>query len=154
MEKFKWLFSIVGGAISVFSKQYAMILVFVAIVIVLDVITGLIKAKATGEGINSKKGTRGFYKKLALFVGLFFGFFLDYFIPYMLQTIGVTLEIEGALFGMIIGCYIVINESISIAENLYKTNPDILPKWIVKLLINAKDQIDHKVEDKDVKDNE
>ena len=146
MEKIKWLLSIIGGAISVFAKQYAMILIFVAIVITLDVITGLIKAKATGEGISSKKGTKGFYKKLALFIGLFFGFFLDYFIPYMLQSIGVTLPISGAIFGMIIGCYIVINESISIAENLYLTNPDILPKWIVKLLNSAKDQIDKKGE--------
>lgn len=144
MEKLKWLFSIIGGAISVFSKQYATILVFVAVVIVLDVITGLIKAKATGEGINSKKGTKGFYKKLALFVGLFFGFFLDYFIPYMLGTINVTLPIDGALFGMIIGCYIVINECISICENLYASNPEILPKWIIKLLNSAKDQIDRK----------
>ena len=103
MEKFKWLLSIIGGAIGVFSKQYATILIFVAVVIILDVITGLIKAKTTGEAISSKKGTKGFWKKLALFVGLFFGFFLDYFIPYMLGMINVTLPIDSALFGMIVG---------------------------------------------------
>lgn len=144
MEKIKWLLSVIGGLVSVISKDYAIILAFVAIVITLDVITGLIKAKATGERITSKKGTKGFYKKLALFVGLFFGFFLDYFIPFMLSTINITLPIQGAIFGMIIGCYIVINESISIAENLYAANPEIMPKWIVKLLTSAKDQIDKK----------
>lgn len=154
MEKFKWLMSIIWGAISVFSKQYAMILIFVAIVVVMDWITGIIKAKAIGDPISSKKGTKGFYKKLALFVGLFFGFFLDYFIPYALASINLTLPIDGALFGMIIGCYIVINESISICENLYATNPEILPKWIVNLLTSAKDQIDQKIEDKEDNENE
>ena len=153
MEKFKWLLSIIGGAISVFSKQYAMILIFVAIVVVMDWITGIIKAKAIGEPITSKKGTRGFYKKLALFVGLFFGFFLDYFIPYALASINLSLSIDGALFGMIIGCYIVINESISICENLYATNPEILPKWIINLLTSAKDQI-NQVNNEEVKKDE
>lgn len=142
MEKFKWLFAVVGGAISAFSDRYGLILLFVAIVVVMDVVTGLVKAKATGEGINSAKGTKGFWKKVALFVGLFFGFFLDYFIPYMLGGIGVQLPFSVAIFGMIIGCYIVINESISIVENLYKINPTILPKWISTMLISAKDQID------------
>lgn len=149
MEKIKWLISVIGGAISVFSKQYAMILIFVAIVVVMDFITGIIKAKAIGEPISSKKGTRGFWKKCALFIALFFGFFLDYFIPYALSTINISIAIDGALFGMIIGCYIVINESISICENLYASNSEILPKWIVKLLTSAKDQIDKKVEDKE-----
>ena len=143
MEKFKWLFAVIGGAISTFSRQYGIIIMFVAIVICLDVLTGLVKAKATGEAISSKKGTKGFWKKVALFVGLFFGFFLDYFIPFMLGSIGITLPVNGAIFGMIIGCYIVINESISIAENIYLTNPDILPKWILRMLTSAKDQIDN-----------
>lgn len=142
MEKFKWLFAIIGGTISAFSDKYGVILLFVSIAIVMDVITGLVKAKATGEGINSGKGTKGFWKKVALFVALFFGFFLDYFIPYMLGGIGIQLPINVAIFGMIIGCYIVINESISIVENLYEINPTILPKWVSKFLQSAKDQID------------
>lgn len=149
MEKFKWLFAIIWGAISAFSEQYGLILLFVSLVVILDVITGLVKAQATGEGFISDKGTKGFWKKVALFVGLFFGFFLDYFIPYMLTTIGIQLSVNCAIFGMIIGCYIVINESISIAENLYLTNPDILPSWVSKLLQDAKKQIDDKGEKKD-----
>lgn len=147
MEKMKWLVSVIGGAISVFCQQYAMILIFVAIAVVMDFITGIIKAKSIGEPITSRKGTRGFWKKIALFAGLFFGFFLDYFIPYVLATLNLSLPIDGALFGMIIGCYIVINESISICENLYISNPEILPSWIVKLLTSARDQIDHRIED-------
>ena len=143
MEKIKWLLSIVAGVIVTMAKQYYMIVLFVMMVVVFDWITGLIKAKVTGERLNSKKATIGFWKKIALFVALFFGFFLDYFIPYMINNVGIAMPVT-ALFGMIFGCYIVINECISIAENLFMINPAILPKWIVKLLSAAKEQIDKK----------
>lgn len=148
MEKIKWALSVIGGAIMVLSKKYAMMIIFVGIVVVFDFVTGIIKAKVTGEPISSKKGTIGFYKKLALFVGLFFGFFLDQFIPYALQTIGLKIPAACALFGMIIGCYIVINESISICENLSNINPEILPEWVIRLLKGTKKEIET-IEQKD-----
>ena len=52
-------------------------------------------------------------------------------------------------FGLIIGSYIVLNECISICENLYECNPDIIPKWIANLLKNAKGKIN---EDKNGQD--
>lgn len=143
MEKIKWLLSIIGGVVVTLAKQYYMIVLFVMLVVVFDWITGLIKARVTGERLNSKKATVGFWKKIALFVALFFGFFLDYFIPYMINNVGIEMPVT-ALFGMIFGCYIVINECISIAENLYMINPAILPKWVKKLLSAAKEQIDKK----------
>ena len=33
---------------------------------------------------------------------------------------------------------------ISICENIFKANPSILPKWIVKMLTSAKEQMDRK----------
>lgn len=149
MEKIKWLLAIVCGFISALAEQYALILLFVAVIIVLDIVTGIVKCKVTGEALSSSKANKGFWKKLSLFVGLFFGFFLDYFIPYAVAQIGFTLPFECALFGMIIGCYIVINESISICENLYASNSEILPKWIVKLLISAKEQLEKKEDNKE-----
>lgn len=143
MEKLKWLFAILGGAIASFGKQYSAIIVFVLLAIIIDFITGVTKAKVTGEGLNSKKATEGFWKKFALMVALFFGFFLDYFIPYMLRYLTIDIP-EIAIFGMIFGCYIVINEAISIVENLYKINPSILPNWVANLLTSAKEQIDKK----------
>lgn len=147
MEKMKWLLSIVCGLLSAFTNQYGMIIAFVSMAVVFDWITGIIGEKAVGHPITSKKGTIGFWKKMALFAGLFFGFFLDYFIPYALTKININLPITGAVFGMIIGCYIVINECISICENIYKANPDILPQWIITMLTLAKTQI-NKEDDK------
>lgn len=147
MEKMKWLLSIICGLLSAFTKQYGMIIAFVSVAVIFDWITGIIGEKAVGHAITSKKGTVGFWKKMALFAGLFFGFFLDYFIPYALAKVNIDLPITGAVFGMIIGCYIVINECISICENIYKANPAILPQWVVTMLTLAKTQIDKDKED-------
>ncbi len=142
MEKTKWLLSVFCGLLSAFTKQYGMIIAFVSIAVVLDWITGIIGEKAVGHPITSKKGTIGFWKKMALFAGLFFGFFLDCFIPYALKSANINLPISGAMFGMTVGSYIVINECISICENIYKADPELLPKGIVKMLQLAKTQID------------
>lgn len=141
MEKFKWLISVVTGTLMAFAKKYALIVTFTAIAVVMDWITGCISAKVAGEGLNSQKAAKGFWKKVALFAALFFGFFLDLFIPYTLNYINIDFPAKS-VFGMIFGCYIIVNECISIAENLYKCNPSILPTWVVKMLTQAKDKID------------
>lgn len=142
MEKAKWLISVLGGLILSFTQKYGVMIILVAVAIVFDFATGLIKAKIE-EDLSSDVGTKGFFKKIALLVCLFFGFFLDYAIPYMCASIGVKIPIDTP-FGLIICFYIVLNESISICENLYVCNPGIMPKWIVKMLKSAKEQIDEK----------
>lgn len=146
----KWIFSVVCGAVITFSQKYALVIIFVMVAIVFDFITGIIGAKASGEKLSSKKGTEGFWKKVSLVAALFFGFFLDYFIDYFIQYVASSLHLDipaTALFGMIFGCYIVINESISILENLQKSNPNILPAWVLKLLTSTKEQLEKEGEE-------
>ena len=45
MEKAKWLISTLLGLIGMFTKQYGILILLVAIAIVFDIVTGLIKAK-------------------------------------------------------------------------------------------------------------
>ena len=142
-EKYKWALSLLAGAIVNFAKQYTIIIICVAVVVVMDFITGLIASKTTGKAIESKIAAAGFWKKMALFAALALGIFLDFFIPFMLRYLSIEMPVN-ALFGMIFGCYIVINECISIAENLFKSNPDILPVWVISLLTGAKEQLDSK----------
>ena len=127
-DVYKWAISVIGGAVAAFFGQYGLFIALVALAVVLDVITGLVKAKATGEGLSSKKANRGFWRKMALFVALAFGIFLDYAAAAVLVHVGVNLGGELP-FALIISAYIIINEAISISENLYLTNPDSFPKW-------------------------
>jgi len=128
------------SALAAFAHRYAAIVVFVALMVILDTVTGLIASVVNGERLSSERGAVGFWKKMALFAALAFGFLLDYFIPYMLTYVHIDTPF-GAVFGVVIGCYIVVNEAISVCENLYRCNNDILPKWVVKLLTESKEQL-------------
>ena len=133
--------SVVLGCLATFTQEHALLIIFVLCAIVLDVISGLIKAGATGKGLSSDKGLKGFFKKMALLTALAFGFFLDFFIPVMCQEVSIQLPFKTP-FALIICFYIVINESISVAENLYETDSRIIPKWIINLLKLSKKKIE------------
>lgn len=148
MEKIKWILSVVLGLVTTFFQQYGILILLVGAAIVFDLVTGLIKSKVSkSDAWSSEKCRKGLWKKLALLVGMFFGFFLDWFIPYALTYANVTLPFATP-FSMIISMYIVLNESISVCENLYAVNPEIMPKWIVRLLTGVKDKISNDEEAK------
>lgn len=144
----KWIIATLSGAVAAFYGQYGLFFGLVAVAVIFDVITGLVKSKATGEGLSSDKARKGFWRKIALFVGLTFGIFLDFSARLVLVKVGVNIGIDFP-FALIVCAYIIINESISIAENLYLTNPDSFPKWIADRLKVAKEQIDQKKEEKE-----
>lgn len=141
MERLKIILSVILGLISSFCDRYGLILFLVACAIVLDFITGLVKAKISGTGLDSGIARKGFWKKVALLVALFFGVYLDVFIPTAAQTIGFTMT-QKLPFGMIVGCYIAVNEAISVCENLYECDPNMVPRWIAGLLRIAKKKIE------------
>lgn len=141
MNHIKYLFSLLSALVLSIFSQYGIIFIFVCAVVILDFITGLIKCKYKGVKITSKKAYKGFYKKLALLLALCFGVFFDLFITYSLNKISQFTINFNMPFGLVIGSYIVICECISICENLYTINPDIMPQWIGKLLTGTKNKI-------------
>lgn len=133
--------SLFTGLAASFWGIYGPVIVCVLVAICMDVISGLVAAMASGEKISSKVGWIGFWKKMALILALAFGIFMDSFIPILLGTISLELPFTMPI-GTIVGCYIVINEAISIIENINKAAPTALPKWIKKLLEGAGKAID------------
>lgn len=133
--------SLFTGLAASFWGIYGPVIVCVLVAICMDVISGLVAAMASGEKISSKVGWIGFWKKMALILALAFGIFMDSFIPILLGTISLELPFTMPI-GTIVGCYIVINEAISIIENINKAAPTALPKWIKKLLEGAGKTID------------
>ena len=100
--RWKHVLSAFGGLVAALAHQYALILSSVIIAIVFDVVTGLIKSKVKEIPWNSKRGSIGFWKKIALLVALFFGMFLDFFIPVALTAVNTELPFSTP-FGLIIG---------------------------------------------------
>ena len=148
----KRVFSFLAGVVTTFFQMYGAILGLVCAAIIFDVITGVSAAKATGNKITSKKANQGFWKKIGLLMALFFGVFIDVFIPHALSFISITIPFNMP-FGLIFGCYIIFNEGISICENLDKIDPNLLPKWVKKMLEGGSEKIDSAVsDDKDNKE--
>lgn len=137
----KWFISVACGFIAAFFEHYGLFIILVVSAIILDFITGIIKAKVTDEGLSSEKAWKGFWRKMALLIGLSFGIFLDYAVNTVLVQAGIIININMP-FALIIACYIILNESISVAENLYLINPSIMPQWISRLLKVAKEDLE------------
>lgn len=133
--------SLISGLAASFWGIYGPVILCVLIAICMDVISGLVASMASGEKISSQVGWIGFWKKMALILALAFGIFMDSFIPILLGTISLELPFTMPI-GTIVGCYIVINEAISIIENINKAAPTALPKWIKKMLEGAGKTID------------
>lgn len=139
--RWKHVLSVIGGFLAALAHEYSLILTCVIIAIIFDVVTGLIKSRVKEKPWSSKRGMIGFWKKISLLVALFFGMFLDFFIPVALTAVNAELPYNSP-FGLIIGVYITLNESISICENLYAINPMTLPKWIMTLMRKTSEKID------------
>lgn len=133
--------SLISGLAASFWGIYGPVILCVLIAICMDVISGLVASMAAGEKISSQVGWIGFWKKMALILALAFGIFMDSFVPILLGTISLELPFTMPI-GTIVGCYIVINEAISIIENINKAAPAALPKWIKKMLEGAGKTID------------
>jgi toxin secretion/phage lysis holin len=142
-EIYKIISSVIIGFLANIYDKYSVMLAFMSFAIIFDVITGLVKSKCIGEKISSKRGTKGFFKKLVFIIAYAFGVFLDLFVPYVISATGSDIEVE-CYFGLIIGAYITLNESISICENLYACNSDIIPSYIMNILNGIKDKINNK----------
>ncbi len=140
LDKIKLFAALVGGAVSAYFKAYIPLIAIVAVAAVFDMITGIIAAVCTGEGLNSKKAVRGALKKSAMFLALGFGTFLDYLIPLAAARLSIDMG-ATIMFSSIIAFYIAFGECVSVCENLYKCNPDVLPKWVTKILTDATDSL-------------
>ena len=143
----KLLISVAAGEAASLFGEHGLFFLLVLAAVVLDVITGIVRSKASGEGLSSKKANEGFWRKMALFGALAFGIFLDFAAGAVLVRAGVSLGGELP-FALIVCAYIIVNESISIAENLYLTNPNGFPKWIARRLMIARERLDREEADK------
>ena len=133
--------SVIGGLISTYLHTYGIIFIFVAIAIVFDVVTGLVASAYSGVPITSEKARKGFWKKVGFLLAVFLGIFMDAFVPQLVLMLGIALPFNLP-FGCIVSVYVILNESISIAENILRVNGDSMPKWIVKLLKGYKKNIE------------
>lgn len=127
------LIAAVSVVLSYFNALLIPIVVLVA-VMVIDYISGMTSAKRTGE-LSSRLGVMGILKKVGYLALVAVGMVVDYLITSALVHVGVHIQINYC-FAMIIIIWLIVNELISILENLGEIGvpiPDFLRKSIKKI---------------------
>lgn len=132
--------------IAVVLGRIPVILILFIAAVIIDYVTGWIKAKYFLKDWNSKTGLQGIIKKLLYFVMIGTAFLIGWGIKEMGAGAGVNLD-----FAMLIGWYVtavmLVNEFTSILENLYVIMPEKVPVWLIKTLKIADEKIEGKIND-------
>lgn len=129
---------VLGALASYFNVLLIPVLVLVA-VMVIDYATGMISAYKNGQ-IESKVGLLGILKKVSYLVLVAVGGVVDYLICSGLATAGFDFGITYCC-GLIVCVWLIINELISILENLSELGTPI-PKFLVNIVHRLKDSVD------------
>lgn len=105
-----------------------------------DYITGLIASKYRDEQINSYKGIRGIVKKVCMWLLVVVGAMVDVLIKYTTQTMGFNIQIPF-IIATLVAVWIVVNEMISILENLVDIGID-LPPFLMPIVRRIKKEVE------------
>lgn len=133
-EKLSTLLSGFCTPLSALAERHGVILLLCCAFILIDLATGLARAKVQGT-VNSSAGYKGFWRKISLLLTLAFGVCLDLFLSY-LSTLGLFPVSTPMPISLTIGIYLSVNECISICENLSASGVK-MPRAILKALQNA-----------------
>lgn len=138
-DMIKGLFAAAGAAVGKVLHMDAYLIAFVLLFITADFVTGMMKGKVNGD-LNSKAMHRGIVRKGAEMLFLCVGFIADNFLAYALSAYNVSFA-EGMVFSLFVGCYLILNETISIMENMVEMGVNV-PEWLAKDLRAYKDKMD------------
>ncbi len=106
----------------------------------IDYITGLVASKYRQEQINSYKGMRGIIKKVCMWLLVVVGAMVDVLIRYAAETMGINFQIPF-IVATLVAVWIVVNEIISILENIVDIGID-LPPFLMPIVRRIKKEVE------------
>ncbi len=134
--------SVAIGALAAYFNILLIPFLVLFAVMVIDYCTGMASAYKNKE-IKSKTGLIGILKKLSYLVLVCVGGVVDYLIGAGLATAGI--EFSSYYFGLIVAVWLIINELISILENLSELGTPI-PKFLVNIVRRLKNTVESKTD--------
>ena len=137
----KALISAVTAGLAAYAKVILVPLSLLFVVMLIDYISGMSKAYISGEW-SSKVGFRGIVKKVGYIGVVIVAAVMDWVLYSGLKGVGVNIEMSYYL-GLIVVIWLLINECISILENLGEIGvplPGFLIKGIKKLQKNIEEK--------------
>lgn len=135
------LIALAIGGISAYMRLIFIPLVVLAAVMVIDYMSGMLKAWGNDE-LSSKVGLKGIVKKLCYLMLVCVAGVVDWLLWSGLRQVGVTLDF-GFCFGLIVVIWLIINELISILENLEALKVP-MPTFLVNIIKHLKQSVETK----------
>ena len=143
------IFASALGALAAYCKILIVPLVVLIAVMLIDYFTGMAAASYNHE-LNSRVGVLGLLKKVGYLALVAVGMAVDYLISYALVQVGIDAHIS-LCFGMIVTVWLIINELISILENLGELNIP-LPQFLIKTIKTLRGRVENEAEGKHFKE--
>ena len=140
---FQSIITLIVAGVSAYFQIIAIPLIVLTAVMLIDYITGIVAAYTKAE-LSSRKGIVGIIKKLGYFALVCVGVSVDYILYSALHQLGIGNDIT-MLFGLIVTVWLIINELISILENLARIDVPI-PNFLTKIIKKLKTTVEDKTE--------
>lgn len=140
----------IAAGVSAYLKIITIPIIVLIIAMIIDYGSGMAAAYNDCE-LSSKKGIKGILKKIGYLALVCVGILIDYILYSALSQIGIENPIT-MVFGLLIAIWLIINELISILENLNRLGvpvPDFLLKFISKLKITVEKTADNETDKKE-----
>ncbi len=109
---------------------------------VVDYLTGLWAAKYRTERINSYKGIRGIIKKVCLWLLVLVGAWIDVLLNYAVECAGAGIALPF-IVATVVAVWLVVNEIISILENMVDIGVD-MPPFLLPIVKYIRKQVEEK----------
>lgn len=109
---------------------------------ILDYFTGLCASGYRAKTISSYKGIRGIIKKVCMWLLIVVGAVIDLLLNYTVHSIGAEIQLPFVV-ATIVAVWLIVNEIISILENMVDIGVD-MPPFLMPLVRNIKKQMEDK----------
>ncbi|MBQ1434246.1 MAG: phage holin family protein [Ruminococcus sp.] len=143
MKEKSWraLIAVALGGLSAYMRVMFVPLVVLIGVMIVDYMSGMLKAWGNEE-LSSRVGLRGIVKKLSYLMLVCVAGVVDWLLWSGLRQVGISLDF-GFCFGLIVTIWLIINELISILENLEALKVP-MPKFLKNVVKHLKNAVEVK----------
>ena len=138
---FQSIVTLIVAGVSAYFQIIAIPLIVLSVVMIIDYITGMLSAYVHAE-LSSRKGIIGILKKVSYFSLVCVGIAIDYILYSALSQMGIQSDIT-MFFGLTVTVWLIINELISILENLARLDVPI-PKFLTSVIKKLKTTVEDK----------
>ena len=151
MNFLQGIFAAVSAAIVAYLNILLVPLIVLIVVMVIDYLSGMAQAYVS-HTLNSRIGVVGILKKVGYLATVAVAVIADYIISEALMLLGTDIKLSYYI-GLVVTIWFIINELISILENLAEIGTPI-PKFLTKIIKRLKVTVESKTDSKESENEE